>query len=128
MFWRAAPSDVYDLGVVPFSLPGKTMRLPDGTPASHSMEFELQPMEHATKVTVRMRMRPMDHDVLDELVAEGLLDASIHDEVRTFTISQTAGEYLLEGGEWTWYPTPDRSTDCNEVNVCAFDPDAPGCD
>lgn len=128
MFWRAAPSDAAESGVISNLLPAAKERISDTMIAPHWDEIFLRPFPGATKITVRMRMRPIDHDVIEELVQEGVLDESAHDEVRTFTIADTEGEYLLEGNEFVWHPTPSRTTDCYDAFVCGFDEDAPGCD
>ena len=62
-----------------------------------------------------------------QLVEAGLLDASIHDEVLTFTIASASVDYQ-HAGCWEATSTPERSTDCYAAFFCAFEPDAPNCD
>ena len=128
MFWRAAPSDQSDSGVISRALPAATLVMRDGTVVPHTEQIEFSGLpDNAVRATVRLKMRPMDHDVLDELVDAGLLNASIHDEVRTITIASASVDYYRESG-WEARPTPERSTDCYAAFFCAFDADAPNCD
>jgi len=128
MFWRAAPSTRADSGVISVALPAATQLREDGTPAPHteSIEFSGLP-DSAVRATVRLKMRPMDHDVLEELIEVGLLNASIHDEVRTFTIASGSVEFRRTN-VWEATPIPERNTNCNDIYFCAFDPEAPNCD
>jgi hypothetical protein len=130
MFWRAAPSADFEEGFVSHLMPGPTGLDADGNPAAHGIAVEFGTFNFLpiTRVTVRLKMRPMDHDVLDELIEGGYLDASIRDEIRTFTLASASVDYNLVGEQWIATPAPERTTNCYETNVCAFDPDAPDCD
>jgi len=128
MFWRAAPSDEFESGVLAVALPAATQVRADGSVEPHTENIEFSGLpDSAVRATVRLKMRPMDHDVLEELVDAALLDESIHDEVRTFTIASGSVEFKREG-IWEAVPTPERSTDCYAAFFCAFDAEAPNCD
>ena len=44
---------------------------------------------YAARIEIRLRMRPMGRDVLQDLVASGHLDAAVLAEMPTFTLFQT---------------------------------------
>ena len=47
---------------------------------------------------MRVRMRPVDYDLLDDLVASKDLDPQILDRVPTFDLSSTVKEWTNAGG------------------------------
>lgn len=50
------------------------------------------------RITLRVRMRPMDFDVLDDLVASGDLDPAIVDRIPTWELASSAKEWRSEMG------------------------------
>ncbi len=56
------------------------------------------PLPAPDRVTMRVRMRPIDFDVLDDLVATGDLSASVLDRIPTFDLASTVKEWSLAGG------------------------------
>jgi hypothetical protein len=51
------------------------------------------------KVSMKVHIRPMDFDVLADLVASGDLDPAIADQIPTFTLSNTVLEWTKESGQ-----------------------------
>lgn len=47
----------------------------------------------ADRVTLRVRLRPMDFDVLDDLIASGDLEPTVRDRLSTFTLASTVIEW-----------------------------------
>ncbi len=60
------------------------------TGASISRKYSLPEVD---RVTARVRIRPVDLDILDELVASGDLDPSLVKQPRTFTLGKTVREW-----------------------------------
>ena len=56
------------------------------------------PLPAPDRVTMRVRMRPLDFDLLDDLVATRDLDAAILDRVPTFDLGSTVKEWTSAGG------------------------------
>lgn len=56
------------------------------------------PLPAPDRVTMRVRMRPVDFDLLDELVATKDLDPAILDRVPTFDLASTVKEWTNAGG------------------------------
>jgi hypothetical protein len=56
------------------------------------------PLPAPDRVTMRVRMRPMDFDLLDDLVATGDLDPAILDRIVTFDLASTVKEWTNAGG------------------------------
>jgi hypothetical protein len=50
------------------------------------------------RVTMRVRMRPLDFDLLDDLVSTGDLDPQILDKVPTYDLASGTKEWTFEGG------------------------------
>jgi hypothetical protein len=128
MFWRAAPSDEWPDGFSNFTVQPQQL----GGSLDHGQKVTFNIPRDSTnswpaRLRLRLRIRPMDHDVLEELIDEGLLDESIPDQVPTFTIPGGERELLLVGEQYEWQPTPPRRLDCKAV-ACEFTPDAPDCD
>ena len=128
MFWRAAPSDEWPDGFSNFTVQPQQQ----GGSLDHGQRVFFNLPRDPTnswpaRLRLRLRIRPMDHDVLQELIDEGLLDESIPDQIPTFTIPGGERELLLVGEQYEWQPTPRRHLDCKAV-ACEFTPDAPDCD
>lgn len=127
MFWRPAPSSASPTGYINVALPAAT-EIVDGEILQHSFDVTYPIFDPSiTRVTVRMKMRPIDFDVLQELVDEDLLDPAVLDEIPTFTLDSASADFTLEGGAWVARRAPARDTNCYEAFFCAFDPDAPAC-
>ncbi len=82
MFWEAT-SSVSEL------IPGPSkLHDPDAEEEDHvSREYRLDALPD--RVTMRVRLRPMGLDILDELIASGDLDPAIRDEIPTFDLLAT---------------------------------------
>jgi len=93
-FWAAA-------GYESNLLPAPTARSPVD-PAyvdTHALRQYALPTALPTRVTMRVRIRPMGFDILDELVEEGYLAQEIRDAMPTFTLAPTVMEWTQDLGE-----------------------------
>ncbi len=82
-------------------LPAPTARSP-ADPAyvdTHVLHQYTLPTALPTRVTMRLRIRPMGLDILGELVAEGRLAQSVRDAMPTFTLGPTVIEWSQGQGE-----------------------------
>lgn len=62
----------------------------------HSKTRNIQLMQSPDRVTMRVRMRPMDYDLLDDLVASGDLDPAIRDKAPVFELASGTKEWRPE--------------------------------
>jgi hypothetical protein len=53
---------------------------------------------NADRVTMRVQMRPMDFDTVDDLIASGDLDGALRGKLTTFTLASTVLEWKLAAG------------------------------
>jgi hypothetical protein len=91
MFWEAARFEGS-------SLPPAVTADPLDPAFNHSVTRTF-PLPPATdRVTLRVRMRPLDFDLLDDLVATGDLDPAILDRIPTWELRTAAKEWSLPGG------------------------------
>ena len=102
MFWRAAPSDQYPTGFVANALPQATMVGTDGLPVQHVVNIDYDLLPRMKRVTLKIKMRPMDFDVLEELVDAGTLDPTVPDEIPTFTIAAASAEVTIDENGFRW--------------------------
>lgn len=82
-------------------LPAPTARSPVD-PAyidTHVLHQYVLPTALPSRVTMRLRVRPMGFEILDELVADGLLEQSIRDAMPTWTLGPTVIEWRADSGE-----------------------------
>jgi hypothetical protein len=56
------------------------------------------PIPPPDRVTMRVRMRPMDFDLLDDLVASKDLDPAVLDRLPTYELGGTKREWTMDGG------------------------------
>jgi hypothetical protein len=123
MFWEAAPSPSYPEGYTSLTLPvASELNQPHALEARYRI-FDFQ---RVARVTVRLRMRPIGMDVLNDLVASGDLDEAVLDKVPTFTLHGTAVEWRPYDSE----PTPlwPEALQCPKSYRCLLEPETPGCD
>jgi hypothetical protein len=127
MFWRPAPSDEWPDGFQNYTLRPLQQ---DGSDHTRTVTFDV-PLDETflppPRLRLRLRIRAMDYDVLEELVENDLLDESIPGEIPTFTVPGGDRELIFNGTQYEWQPTPPRELDCRAV-ACEFTPDAPDCD
>lgn len=121
MFWRAAKSDAHPLGYEIGSLAATT---DFGIPHTQVVEYMIL---GASRVTMRLRMRPMDYDVLEELVETEHLDPAILERIPTFTLMNTALTWRKDDDVDVVTVAEPFELDCPTVYECVFDPGAPQC-
>jgi hypothetical protein len=123
MFWEAARSEQYPEGyeskALPPALPGMQIHFVEAT-------FTVPQFASIARVTVRMRMRPMGRDVLQNLVDSGHLDESIRDAMPTFTLYGTVIEWTPEDGYAPITSGQRPPLDCNYL--CLLHPDGGFCE
>ena len=93
-FWKAA-------GYESRLLPAPTARSPVD-PAyvdTHVVQQYALPTALPSRVTMRVRVRPMAFVILDELVEEGYLAPEVRDAMPTFTVGPTEIEWTRASGE-----------------------------
>lgn len=77
------------------------------------LKFQLPVFVTPTRVEMRMRMRPVGMDVLDDLIASGDLDPAVAARVPTFTLWQSKLVWTPERGN-VWRPPASRAPlDCD---------------
>jgi hypothetical protein len=92
MFWQAARYES-------FQLPYAVTADPRDPAFFHSVTKNYPlPLPLPDRVTMRVRMRPVDFDLLDDLVASGDLDPEIRARVPTFDLGSTVKEWTGTGG------------------------------
>ncbi len=98
MFWEAEASDAYPDGYASLTLPAQaTVTQP------HSLEarYRIFDLPRVARVSVRLRMRPIGMDVLEDLVGSGDLAEDVLKEMPTFTLHGTAVEWSPRDGTLT---------------------------
>jgi len=89
-FWKAAPSSAHPDGYESLTLPAT---IDPSAPHTLSARYAIARHREIARMTVRLRMRPIGLDVLEDLVRSGDLDASVIDLVPTFTLHGAAVEW-----------------------------------
>lgn len=117
MFWQAAS---YESFLLPPSTPTTTAA---GTHSRSSM-FRLKTTVQPAKLLVRVRMRPMGLDVLQDLVASGHLAPDIVAAMPTFTVLSKEAIWIKESANYSVRDVTDA--DCTEYK-CMLDPTNPDC-
>lgn len=89
-FWEVAPSDSHPNGYEALALPYATE---PNLPHTLSARYVIARHREIARMTVRLRLRPIGMDVLQDLVDSGDLDASILERLPTFTLHGAAVEW-----------------------------------
>lgn len=121
MFWEAASVDHKGTDPLPVGI--------SVTPGSHSLTRGYRIGQVPAKIQLRLRMRPIGLDVLDNLIASGHLDPKFRAAMQTFTVFTGEGVFHdNDDGKGVRFVLKNTTEDdCNE-HVCLLDPDADGCD
>jgi hypothetical protein len=123
MFWDAAPSAAYPEGYTSLTLPvGAELNQP------HALEarYRIFDFSRVARVAVRLRMRAVGMDVLNDLVASGDLDPDVVEEMPTFTLHGTAVEWHPRDNELT--PLWPENLSCPQSYRCLLEPESAGCE
>jgi hypothetical protein len=121
MFWEAAEVDIDSTPTLPApNLNGGPHGLYPEINLSSAVIGKSRPPE---RITVTIRMKPMNDDVLQSLVDSGDLDPAIMDAMPTYTVY--SGEATLEDADSASYSDLVESTvaDCATYK-CLLDPDS----
>lgn len=115
MFWDAATHTGTPL---PFG-PRTTMP----TTSGHALSIPVHlPSADPGRIELTLRMRPMGLDMLNDLVDSGDLEASVIDEMPTFTMYSTTIDVPENGGlARVMDPVQSNKPDCKRYR-CMFDP------
>jgi hypothetical protein len=89
-FWKAAPSDAYPDGYTALTLP---FTVDPALPHTISARYSIARYREIARMTVRLRMRPIGVDVLNDLVGSGDLDSSTVASIPTFTLYGASVEW-----------------------------------
>lgn len=92
MFWEAARAE----GLL---LPGQVTRDVSDPRFVHSLTRRFVVPGRADTLRLRVRLRPMDFDVIDDLIASGDLAPELRDRMPTFDLGSTVLEWRAEDGQ-----------------------------
>jgi hypothetical protein len=99
MFWEAKRRSESTSKLLPVALDNLSNHVAN-------CEYRIPGRVQPARVELRMRMRPVGFDVLDDLVASGDLDPAVLREMPTFTLHSTHVEWRKEDGARLRRPTP----------------------
>jgi hypothetical protein len=91
MFWEAAPSPGYPNGYRSVLLPAAPAA---GVPHTLIADYQLAGAASIARVSVRLLIRPIDHDVLEDLQRTGDLAPGFAARVPTFTLHGASVEWI----------------------------------
>jgi hypothetical protein len=117
MFWEAESTS--HEGTDP--LPVGTSRVQ----GSHALDREYMIGSVPAKVELRLRIRPVGLDVLDNLIASKHLAAEVRDAMPTFTVFTAEG--VFDSATMRFKNTDTTEFDC-DTYLCMLDPEADACD
>ena len=108
---------------------GKVLPIPKTAMAgSHtercSYAIKRPPFEAPDKLKLRLRLRPMGHDVLKDLIDSGHLDPSILPAMPTFPFYEV--EATFDSSTRRWKVGATKDSDCSEWK-CLIDESSPDC-
>jgi hypothetical protein len=86
MFWEAQSMESQ-------LLPASEILSPMGDASTWRARRFVSPAAEVDRVTTRLRLRPIDFDVLDSLVESGDLDPAVRDRITTFDVAPTVLEW-----------------------------------
>ena len=124
MFWDVAPSAAHPDGFESRSLPGPR----SAAPGTHTLTIPLQLSAAIPgRVELRVRIRPVGFDVLQDLVDSGDLDAGVRKQVPTLTVFSAVVTWkkgATSAADLTL--TQINGIDCNSYR-CTLDPSLSEC-
>ena len=89
-FWKAASSRTYPNGYTALTLP---FTVDPSAPHTLTARYNIARHRDIARMTVRLRMRAIGMDVLEELTRSGDLAASVLEQIPTFTLHGAAVEW-----------------------------------
>jgi hypothetical protein len=119
MFWEAAPSAAYPDGYASLTLPAPASPL---DPHALEARYQIPDYRQVERVSLRLRMRAVGIDVLQDLVRSGDLDEAVIGELPTFTLHGASVEYRPEDGSVVQL-LPDE-LDCPGSYRCLLEPES----
>ena len=117
MFWKAVSYES-------FLLPPSTSKTAAAGTHGRTAMLRLKTTTQPAKLAVRVRMRPMGIDVLQDLVQSGHLAADVVKQMPTFTVLSKEAIWVKETANYTVRDVTDA--DCLEYQ-CMMDPGGSGC-
>lgn len=125
MFWEAARSPDHPYGYESHTVPVATTTYIEGKHAITKQYRVAGPEGLPARVTVRLRMRPIGQDVLDDLVRSGDLDPALAEAMPTFTFPAQL-EWTPDDGVMKTVAAEGHA-DC-ETYRCLLDPMDASCE
>lgn len=122
-FWDVAPSEAYPEGRRSLVLPSAARA---GVPHFITASFQLPPAAVVSRVTARLRMRPIGRDVLEDLVRSRDLDPDYGRDMPTFTLHGASAEWdpKKPAELRSLWPADLR---CPDAYRCLLDPGSGAC-
>jgi hypothetical protein len=124
MFWDVAKTSDFPDGYFSSSMPPASQTAMG--PGLHTVTMNyLLPVLVPKQVDMRLRVRPIGRDVLQDLIDSGDLDASILDEMPTFTAYSARLDWFGDSPE-DFDQTQTSVPDCKRYK-CLLDPNSEAC-
>ena len=117
MFWEAAPSSEYPTGYASLTLPPALML---GTAHTLDARYQLLDAARVDRVQLRLRMRAVGIDVLNDLVQSGDLDAAVLPALPTFELRGASVMWRPDG---TMVPLRVDPPACPDAYQCLLSSD-----
>ncbi|MDB4975185.1 MAG: cytochrome c family protein [Myxococcaceae bacterium] len=122
MFWQAAASQEYAGGFASVTLPAA---LQLNTAHTLDARYTLLNAARVDHISLRLRMRPVGLDVLQDLVASGDLDPAVIARMPTFSLEGASVMWRPDDGSMTPLLSPPLA--CPDAYQCLLRPDAGSC-
>jgi hypothetical protein len=117
MFWEAAPSPDYPTGFASLTLPAALQ-----ASSAHTLDARYQLVDAARvhHVQLRLRMRPIGVDVLEDLIRSGDLDPAVLAALPTFSLRGASVEWRPDG---SMVPLLTDAPRCPDAYQCLLQSD-----